>query len=171
MGSLSEPRPTVGSFRFREGNLKEPIEGAITYLLLAMLNGSVVGELSGGLGTLEAIVLWITLGYTGFVLVAASGDYEVEDGMPNPKENLPDRGLALAMTAGGAVAVLVVVLFGLDSMAAWVNAISLGPGAGVPAGSSGSSVMLWVIIAIVGAESLSRGLDKLIVRYVWTGEF
>lgn len=150
----------------QEGHFKEPIEGLIVFWILYTIDRAVAVDTGGVLGTIQAVMLWIVVGYVALTLYDI-GHGRVENGPDERKDRrYPDPNWGFGLSLVGGITLALVARFGIDPIAAWVTSVALGPGSGVPVGGSGGAVMFWVIVATVAAESLSRGLDKLIVRYI-----
>lgn len=150
----------------REGHFKEPLEGLIVFWLIYTLDQAVVVDTGGVLGTVQAVLLWIVVGYVSLTMYDI-GHGRVEQGTDEAwVPEFPDAMWGFGLTVVGTAGLALVTRFGIDPIASWVTSVALGPESGVLVGTSGAVVMVWVIVATVAAESLSRGLDKLIVRYV-----
>jgi hypothetical protein len=166
MGVRSGPERDSEVGHLREGHFKEPVEGLIVFWILNMINEAVSVETGGVLGTIEAVLLWIVVGYLALTLYDI-GHGRVGNEMDEQRaRTFPDPKWGFGLTLLGVSALALFARFGIDPIAGWITSVALGPGTGVPVGSSGGVVMFWVIVATVAAESLSRGLDKLFVRYI-----
>lgn len=150
----------------REGHLKEPIEGLIVFWIVYTLDQAVIVETGGVLGTIQALLLWIVVAYIALTMYDIGHGRVTRRTEASRARAYPDPKWSLGLTLLGGVALALLARFGIAPIAEWVTSVALGPGSGVPLETSGVVVMAWVIVATIAAESLSRGLDKLIVRYV-----
>lgn len=157
--------PAVGGLRLRKGHFKEPIQGLVVYVLLLRVGEFVTADAARFVGTMETMLLIIVAAYVAVVVYEATR--EPDDSPTITAADVPDRTLAAGLTVGGVVAVALVWILGAETIAAWVTAFVGGPGSGQAARASELEVALWLVVAVVGSEALSRGVDGLTFGILW----
>lgn len=152
------------------GTFKQPVEAILVFLLLDRL-ASFTASITNGesMGLLSAIALWITIFFVGYALLtvitepeARSIDVSEQDQSTNQDGNSPLYALAII---GGVI--LIGFAWGpfFTHVEAWVGRVMTGPGAGLPAESSLTSLLVWVVIMFAGIKVLSWGADRFLTHY------